>query len=152
MGMAPPLAGNQGQQLFLCLPRVCRCAQANAVGHPKNMGIHGNGGDIKSVAEDDAGGFSPYSGQGFQLLPGSGHHPPVFVQQLLTGSNNICRLSIMQAAAANQFSEPINAQSQHCFRSRSFSEQARSNLVNPDIGTLGGQNSGNHQFKGIAMV
>lgn len=37
------------------------------------MGVDGKGGDMEGVAEDDAGGFVPDAGEGFEFLEGGGN-------------------------------------------------------------------------------
>jgi len=73
MGPGPLPPGNDLHKLFFSLFRVSGLDEAQAVGDTKNMGIHGDGGNAKGIAQDHIGRLPPHTGKFHQGLPALRH-------------------------------------------------------------------------------
>ena len=152
MGVGPPFPGQYLPQLHFDFLGGIRVRQADAPGHPENVGIHGDLVVAKGRHQHHPGGFLSHSRQSHQLFPVSGHLSVVLLHQRPAGGHDVFGLAVIQPAFPDHGLQFLGGQPGHGLRVRIKGKQFFGYLIDPLVRTLSGQDGGDQGFKGIAEV
>ena len=81
MRILPIFRRHEFQKLVLHRPHRLACGQAGAIGDPKYMGVHRDGGLAERRVQNDVGGFSADPRQLLEFLAGRGYLAGVPLEQ-----------------------------------------------------------------------
>lgn len=103
-------------------------------------------GHAVNVAQQQIGGLAAHAGEPQQFLHGAGDLSAVVGQEHLAGQHDVPGLVLIKSAGADQLLHPLDGGAGHGLQSGELCEQGRCHLIDPCVGTLGGQPHGDHQL------
>ena len=152
VGILFVLIGDELQQALLNLQDVFARRETGAVGYPKYVGIHGNGGLTEGGIEDDVCRFPADPRQFFQCFPVLRDFPGMGIDQDMAGLDNIFGLCIVQSDRFDILLQSRSAQPDKLLRRIGRPEQFFRGLVDTDIRCLRRQDNGNKQLEGTGVA
>ncbi len=149
MELVPALFGKEALEIFFRLLDAFAGAQPPALGAAVDVGVDGEGGLMKGLCHHHGGGFVADAGELFEGGEGFGHLTLVALKQDFRQIPNRVRLGGGKAAGANEEFDLFGIELNHFFRSV---WQERGNLIDPDVGALGGEEDCDEECVGVAVV
>ena len=123
-----------------------------AVGYPKDMGVYGDRGLAKGRIQNNIGRFSSHARQSFQVDPVFRDLALVFLDQDLTGADNVPSLAVKQAYGFDVGLKPLFSEGQDGFRSVGDGKQLCRRLVHTLVRRLCRQGYRHQLLKRISVV
>ncbi len=127
-------------------------AEAGAVADAENVGVDRQGWLAEGDVQDDVGGFAADAGQRLEGFAGTGHLAVVVLDELAGEFGDVFGLALPEAEGADDFADAGGAEGGHCGRGRRRGEQHGGDLVDADIGGLGGEHDGDQQGEGVLVM
>lgn len=134
--------GNIFEQFLFDLEHVLARRQAGAVTDTEDMCIHGNGRMAEGGVQYHIGGLTPDTGQGLKCLARRWDFPFVFVQQDLTGLDNVFGLGVEQANGLDVLAQTTLLEREHFLGSARNFEQFPCRKIHTFVCRLSGEDDG----------
>ncbi len=109
-------------------------------------------GGVVNIPENEVGGLPPHAGELQQLLHGVGHFAAVVPKKHLGRGDDVVGLGPEEAAGVNVFLHLMHIGLGEGFQSGEAGVERGGHLIDPLIGTLGGEPHGKKQLMGLGVL
>jgi len=132
---------------------VSVCGEVEALGEAGDVGVDDDADVlVEGISEDDVGGFSTDAAEGGELLHGVRNLAVVFLDDVGGGAADGGGFGAEEAGGLDDFFDVGLGGFGERFGSGIFFEEDGGDDVNADVSALGGEDGGDEEFIGVAVV
>lgn len=147
--ICPLLSGDERHQVKFDLHGVRVFGEAEPLVDPDHVRIHANPGDPKGIAQDSIGCLPPHPGKFDEFFHRVWNFTPVFLDKDLRATGNVLGLILVKTGGMDLLLKGSQIGPRVVLGAPVFLKKRGGDPVYSFIGTLGGEDNGHKQFKGV---
>lgn len=150
--LVPGVAWEEFFEVAFGLFDVFGGAEFPSFGEAVDVGVHGEGGDAEGLGHDDGGGFVADAGEGFEGGEVGGDLGVVLLDEDFRELGDGGGFAWGESAGADDGLDLIDGHVHHGLRVVGEGEEGWGDLVDADVGALGGEQDGDEEGVGVLVV
>ncbi len=152
MGVGPKAFRHDPGEAILDRPYGGARGEAQTIGHPEDVGVHGDHGFAEGGIQNDVRRLAAHPGKGFEGFAFAGDLASMVAHQDLAGLADMARLGVVEADAGDEGLQLLLAQAQHGARVRGGLEKRPRRLIDGPVRRLRGEQHGDEELKGASVA
>lgn len=148
----PGVSGEEFFEVVFGLCDVFALGEFPTFGEAVDVCIDGEGGDAEGLGHDDGSGFMSDAGELFEVGEGGGDLAVMLVNEDVAEFGDGEGLGGGEAAGADDGLDLFDGDEPHFFRGVGEGEEGGGDLVDADVGALGGEEDGDEEGVGAGVV